>query len=137
MSLSLDISPLHRLVVIAASGHVTPEEIGRISQKLIAANVPHYGKIVDATLATSNLTKEQVDHIAAMLRGDRGAGRGPVAFVSSPDRGVFTRAFADATQGDRPVKVFHTLREARQWLAEQPRIEPDGSPLTMARPPTS
>lgn len=110
MPISLDISPLHRLVVIAASSHVTPEEIGRISQELIAANVPHYGKIVDATLSTSNLTKEQVEHIAAMLRADRAAGRGPVAFVSNPDRVGFAAAFADVTRDDRPVKVFRTLR---------------------------
>lgn len=127
MPITLDISPINRLVVIAASGHITAEEISRVSRELIEANVPHYGKIVDATLSTSNLTEQQVDHIAAMLRGEPGAGRGPVAFVNDPDRVGFARAFASATQSDRPVKLFRTLREARNWLLEQPRIEPDDS----------
>ena len=124
MPISLDIAPLHRTVVIAAIGHVTPEEISRNTQALIAANVPHYGKIM--SLATSDLSKEQVERIAAMLRGDPGSGRGPVAFVINPNRVGFAHAFADVTKGDRPVKLFHTLREARKWLGEQSPVEPKG-----------
>jgi hypothetical protein len=123
MPISLDISPLHRTVVIAALGHVTPEEIARNTQALIEANVPHYGKIIDVSLSTSDLTEAQVEHIAAMLRGDPGSGRGPVAFVINPNRVGFAHAFADATQGDRPVKLFRNLRDARKWLDEQPRVE--------------
>lgn len=125
MPISLDISPIDRMVVIAAIGHVTPEDIGRNIQELIAANVPHYGKIIDVSLATSDLSKDQVDRIAAMLRGDPASGRGPVAFVINPDRVGFAHAFADVTQGDRPVALFRTLREARAWLARQSETEPD------------
>ncbi len=125
MPISLDISPIDRMVVIAAIGHVTPEEIGRNTQELIAANVPNYGKIIDVSLATSDLSKDQVDRIAEMLRGDPGSGRGPVAFVINPDRVGFAHVFADVTQGDRPVALFRTLREARAWLARQSATEPD------------
>ena len=124
MPISLDISPLHRIVVIAASGYVTPEEISRITQSLVEANVQHYGKIIDVTLSTSNLTKEQVEHIAAMLRGDPGSGRGPVAFVIDANRVGFANAFAEATKGERPVQLFHTLRQAREWLEKQSQIQP-------------
>jgi len=82
MPISMDISPLHRTVVIVASGHVTPEEIKGQTQALVDANVPHYGKIIDVSLSTSDLTEAQVEHIAAMLRGDPGSGRGPVASSS-------------------------------------------------------
>ena len=122
MPISLDISPLHRTVVIAAIGYVTPEEIARNTQKLVEANVPHFGKIIDVTLSTSDLTEAQVEHIAAMLRGDPGSGRGPVAFVINPNRVGFAHAFADATKGERPVKLFRSLREARKWLEEQPKV---------------
>lgn len=47
--------------------------------------------------------------------------------MNDPDRVGFARAFASATQGDRPVKLFRALREARTWLLAQPRIEPDDS----------
>jgi len=59
-----------------------------------------------------------------MLRGDSGAGRGPVAFVINPNRVEFAHAFADATKGDRPVKLFRSLRDARKWLLEQPNVGP-------------
>ena len=118
MPINMDISPIDRMVVIAAIGHVTPEEIAGNTQALVAANVPHYGKIIDVSLATSDLTKEQVDRIAAMLRGDPGSGRGPVAFVINPDRVGFAHVFADVTQGERPVALCRTLREARAWLAQ-------------------
>jgi hypothetical protein len=124
MPISMDISPLHRVVVIAAIGHVTPEEISRNTQELVEANVPHYGKIIDVSLSTSDLTEAQVEHIAAMLRGDPGSGRGPVAFVINPNRVGFAHAFADVTKGERPVKLFRSLRDARKWLDEQPRVEP-------------
>jgi len=124
MPITLDISPLHRVVVIASIGHVTPEEIARNTQMLVEANVPHYGKIIDVSLSTSDLTEAQVEHIAAMLRGDPDSGRGPVAFVINPNRVGFAHAFADATKGERPVKLFRTLRDARKWLDEQPKIEP-------------
>jgi len=124
MPISMDISPLHRTVVIAAIGHVTPEEIAGNTQALVEANVPHYGKIIDVTLSTSDLTEAQVERIAAMLRGDPGSGRGPVAFVINPHRVGFAHAFADATKGERPVKLFRSLRDARKWLDEQPRVEP-------------
>lgn len=113
------------MVVIAAIGHVTPEEIRLNTEQLIAAKVAHYGKVIDVSLATSELSKDQVDRIAAMLRGDPGSGRGPVAFVINPDRVGFAHVFADVTQGDRPVGLFRTLREARAWLGKQSRIEPD------------
>ena len=122
MPISLDISPLNRMVVIAAIGHVTLEEIRSNTERLIAANVPHYGKIIDVSLATSDLSKDQVDRIAAMLRGDPGSGRGPVAFVINPDRVGFAHAFADVTRGERPVGLFRTLREARAWLGKQSNI---------------
>ena len=124
MPINMDISPLHRTVVIAAIGHVTPEEIKDTTQALLEANVPYYGKIIDVSLSTSDLTEAQVEHIAAMMRGDPGSGRGPVAFVINPNRVGFAHAFADATSGDRPVKLFRTLRDARKWLEEQPRVEP-------------
>ena len=129
MPISLDISPLNRVVVIAAQGHITPEEIGRLAQDLVEANVSHYGKIIDVTMSTSNLTKKQVERIAAMLRGEPSSRRGPVAFVMTPDIAGFANVFAEVTQDERPIRLFHSLRDARKWLGAQPTVEasPSGS----------
>ena len=117
MPIHMDISPIHRLVIIVARGQVTPDEINRAVQELVEAGVPHFGKIIDVSVATSDLTKEQVERMAALLRGRPDeASRGPVAFVINPNRVGFANAFADVTKGDRPVRLFRSLHDARRWL---------------------
>lgn len=113
----MDISPLHRLVVIVARGHITPEEISENTRRLIQANVPAYAKIIDVSQAKSELTRDQVQKVADLLRGPPGdTSRGPVAFVINPDRIGFAHVFADVTQGERPIQLFRSLHEARAWL---------------------
>jgi hypothetical protein len=119
MSIHMDILPLDRLVVIIARGHVTAEEIAENTKKLIAANVPAYAKIIDVTASKSDLTREQVERVAALLRGDPAdTKRGPVAFVVDPGRRGFAEAFAEVTRGERPIKLFRSLHAARRWLLE-------------------
>ncbi len=80
MPIRMDISAINRLVVIVSRGHVTADEIRETTEKLVAANVPGYTKIIDVSGSSSDLTREQVEKIAALLRGDpadtrRGGGR--------------------------------------------------------------
>lgn len=117
MPLQMDISPLHRLVVIVARGHITAEEIAANTKALIEANVPSYAKIIDVSQAKSELSREQVEKVAALLRGPADdTSRGPVAFVINPDRIGFANVFADITQGERPIQLFRSLHQARAWL---------------------
>ncbi|WP_428671953.1 hypothetical protein [Reyranella sp.] len=119
MPIHMDILPIERLVVIIARGQVTAEEMAENTRKLVAANVPTYAKIIDVTGSHSDLTPEQVERVAAMLRGDPTAKtRGPVAFVVDPRRRGFAEAFAEVTRGERPIKLFKSLHVARRWLRE-------------------
>lgn len=119
MPIYMDIVPLDRVVVIVARGHVGADEIAECTRKLVEANVPGYAKIIDVTGSASSLTREQVNDIAAMLRGGRdAAARGPVAFVVDPARNGFADSFAEATGSDRPTRLFRSLHEARRWLKE-------------------
>ena len=79
---------------------------------------PRFGKIIDVSGSTSELTVEQVERIAKMLRGNADEKRGLVAFV---DRVGFAHAFADATKTARPLKLFRSLHDARVWLLDQMR----------------
>ncbi len=119
MPIHFDISPMNRLVVIVARGRVTPEEIADVRQQLVNANVPDYAKIVDTTASSSTIGREQVEKIAAMrgLTHD-GVKRGAVAFVVDPNKQGFAEAFADVTQGERPIRLFASLHAARRWLLE-------------------
>ena len=116
MPIYMDILRIERLVVIVARGHVTAEEIAANTKTLIEANVPAFAKIIDVAGSASDLTREQVQRIADMLRGGPDSpSRGPVAFVVNPARKGFAEAFAEVTQGDRPIELFTSLHAARSW----------------------
>ena len=117
MPVRLDISPLHRLVVIVARGRVTAEDIAAIKQQIADAKARAFAKIIDVSQGRSELTLEQVRRVADLLHGASDeASRGPVAFVIDPDRVDFPAKFADVTQGERPIQLFRSLHEARAWL---------------------
>jgi hypothetical protein len=118
MPIYMEISRLHRCVTIVARGKIAADEIMGAAQKLFDAKVPGFAKIIDLLDATGGVTSEQMEGIATLLRGGSGARRGPVAFMVDPKRGEFARAFAGTEQGERPIHLFKSLREAREWLAQ-------------------
>ncbi len=119
MPLHMDIVPIQRLVVIVAHGEVTSDDLANNVKELIAANVAHFAKIIDVSTSHWVLTQEQIDAIAETLRGDPHSDmRGPVAFIVRPEDEGFAHAFAGITEGDRPVRLFHSLHQARRWLEE-------------------
>lgn len=133
MPIYMEISRLHRCVTIVARGKIAPDEIMGAAQQLFDAKVPEFAKIVDLLDASGGLTPEQMGRIAALLRGGSDAKRGPVAFMVDPKRGEFARAFAATESGERPIHLFKSLREAREWLAQlddvaQGRPPAEGTP---------
>jgi len=89
----VEISRLHRSVTIVARGEIRPDEIMGAAQQLLEAQVPQFAKLVDVAGATADFQIEQVEKIATLLRGAADMKRGPVAFLISPERGDFARAF--------------------------------------------
>jgi hypothetical protein len=119
MPLHMDIVPIQRLVVIVAHGEVTADDLANNVKELIAANVAHFAKIIDVSTSHWVLTQEQIDQIAKTLRGDPHSDvRGPVAFIVRPEDEGFAQVFSKITEGDRPVRLFHSLHQARRWLEE-------------------
>jgi hypothetical protein len=118
MPIYVEISRLHRCVTIVARGKIAPDEIMGTAQKLFDAQVPEFAKIVDLLDASGGLSSEQMGRIATLLRGGSDAKRGAVAFMVDPKRGEFARAFAATEDGERPIHLFKSLREAREWLAQ-------------------
>lgn len=118
MPIYMEISRLYRCVTIVARGKIAPDEIMGVAQKLFDAQVPEFAKIIDLLDASADVNLEQISRIAVLLRGGSDAKRGPVAFMVDPKRGEFARAFAATEHGERPINLFKSLREARQWLAQ-------------------
>ena len=70
----------------------------------------HYRKIIDVAAANTDADMERL--------------RQPLAFVVDGKRGDTVRELAAASEeGERPVRVFTSLHEARKWLDEVSRIE--------------
>jgi hypothetical protein len=117
MPLHMDISRLDRLVVIVARGQITAEEIGAVKRQIAEADLQPFAKIIDVSQGKSDLTREQVQTIAELMRGPPGEkSRGPVAFVVDPLRIGFPNMLADITKDERPIQLFRSLHEARAWL---------------------
>ena len=122
MPIHLEISRLHRLLVIVARGQVTSDEVRDLVRQMVDNDVRHFGKIIDVSGSNIEMSREQVEAMAVMLRAEKGAAtRGPIAFVIHPERQGFADLFADATRTDRPVRLFRSLHDARRWLLKLPR----------------
>jgi hypothetical protein len=131
MPIYMEISRLHRCVTIVARGQIAPDEIMGAAQKLLEAQVPEFAKIIDLLDASADVNVEQIGRIALLMRSTPTVKRGPVAFMVDPQRGEFARAFAATEQGERPVSLFKSLREAREWLAGLDKATAlDSSPWT-------
>lgn len=117
MPIHLEISRLNRLLVIVARGQVSQDDVRDLVAKMVEAEVRHFSKIIDVSGSTIDMSREEVERMAVSLRGEPGAAqRGAIAFVINPEREGFADLFAEATQGDRPVRLFRSLHDARKWL---------------------
>jgi hypothetical protein len=127
----IEISKLYRCATVVARGEITREEILATAQELIDADIPLFAKLIDVAGATANVTAGDVRRLAAMLRTVGKIKRGPVAFLVNPTRSDFARAFA-ATQTERPVQMFTSIHQARDWLAHGALIEAEQAPRSAA-----
>lgn len=123
----IEISRLYRCVTIVARGTIGPDEIMGAAEELVEANVPDFAKLVDVAGATAEVTAGQIRRMAAVLRKVGNVKRGPVAFLINPTRSDFARAFA-VTQHDRPVRLFTSIHQARDWLAHGAHVEAEQTP---------
>lgn len=116
MPIYLTVDRLERVVMIVAHGDIGDEDIARAAQDLLAADVVTYAKIVDSSASATHATSEHVAAIVRMMREAPGSeARGPVACVIDPRRPGFADDFVAQTGAERPIKLFTSLREARQW----------------------
>ena len=132
MPVYVEVSPLHRLVTIVARGKLTSDEVRSTAQRLADSRVRRFAKIVEVAGAYLDLAPEGVAQLAQTLRGDPDV-RGPIAFIVDAKRGEFARRFAEITAREGPVEIFHSLRDARSWIATVHQV----GPLKATSPPVS
>ena len=122
MPIHIDFFHPSRLAIIVVRGVVTGEDITEGIRQMLTSGAMHYRKLIDISSPSSPMSEEDIERTAIFMRSQpNAASRGPVAFVMSPGKAADNAVkFAQMTEGERPVKVFHSLHEARTWLEQQP-----------------
>jgi hypothetical protein len=125
MPIHVRISHHDRLVVAVAHGTISSEELLSAVREAVEQGALHYRKILDVAAANSEADMPLLKQLIAMARNSpQGAQRGPLAFVVDGKRGDTVRELAEfAEEGERPMRVFTNLHEARKWLDEVFKIE--------------
>src|SRR3990167_7743419 len=119
MPIYLDISHPDRMVVAVIQGTVTGEDIVGAAQQFAATGAWPYRKIIDVSIGESTIDANGLEMLAAMARTKaKDTTRGPTAFVVDPARSDVVEQFVKMTEGDRPVKTFRSIHDARKWLDE-------------------
>jgi hypothetical protein len=122
MPIYLQIDRLEHTATIVAHGKVSDEDIRGAARQVTDADIGAFAKIIDTSGAVANVGPPQIEALVKLLRdGADGGRRGPVACVVDPKRTAFAQKFADASRADRPIRLFTSLREARQWVAQAVR----------------
>lgn len=125
MPIHIRVSHPDRMIVCVAHGTVTSDEIQDAVREHWDMGAIHYRKLVDVAAANSSADIDRLKAVLMFARSAPNAGqRGPVAFVVDGKRGEMVRELATLTEeGERPLRVFTSLREARSWLDEVHKIE--------------
>ncbi len=125
MPIHVRISHPDRLVVAVGHGTITAEEFLNAVREFIDQGALHYRKIIDVAAANSEADMPRLKALFELMRAQPNAAqRGPLAFVIDGKRGDRVRELATtAEEGERPIRVFTSLHEARRWLDEVYRIE--------------
>ena len=119
--IQVDMFHFDRLVVAIATGDVTLAEYGKFVGDLVQQGLIHYRKIIDVTRTDSSAINPQVlMAFDARLREYSKSRRGPLAIVVHRDRGQAAFEFKLHTSAERPVEVFRSIHDARNWVMRRP-----------------
>lgn len=123
MPIRWTIEPRLKLVSIKTEGEVTLKDVEAYLDDLVVNDAMLFAKLFDA----SDLIPVTDDHELLMLGARMRAyaqtmGSGPLAFVvrTTEARQIIDR-YINLAQANRPVDVFFTVEDAKEWLAKQPR----------------
>jgi hypothetical protein len=125
MPIHVRISHHDRLVVAVAHGTISAEEFMNAVRESVEQGALHYRKIIDVAAANTPADMERLKELLVFVRNSpQAAERGPLAFVVDGKRGDTVRGLAAfSEEGERPVRVFTSLHEARKWLDEVYKFE--------------
>lgn len=114
---------------MTAEGDVTRADVDALLLAIEAADAVRYGKLFDATQATTSMDGEELLAIGVRIRGLQKGPVGALAFVVQKHRRErLARILGILASARRPMRLFTEARTARQWLYEQ--LPPTDKPET-------
>jgi hypothetical protein len=121
MPIQWTISKPAKLVVAVCKEALTRKDIEGYLDAVAVADVLSYRKIFDMTQAVPSLSDADMMALGARIRAyATTSDMGPLAIVAStPESFERAHLFATLAEARRPIKIFHELHEARQWLDAQ------------------
>ena len=112
-----------RLFTGVGEGEVTLPDSMSLLEVLAGAKALSYRKLFDGRAVQAAMTGEELLVVCARIRSYHEQGPvGAVAMVGTPQQTVhFSRLLGALASAARPMKVFISVRQARNWLDRQTR----------------
>jgi len=122
MPVRFTIDHVERYVTVRAEGIVVLDEILDYFDALVTQNAMPYRKLFDARAAEPRLSDDDVMVLGARVSAYAELEpRGPIAAVAPPGEAAnILHRFINLGGALRAMRLFHSIEEARGWLAEQP-----------------
>lgn len=123
MPLHWTIDSKDRLVVAAAEGEVTREEVQTYIDALVGAKALAYRKLFDASRGETSMGPDDLMALGVVFRGFHAQGAvGPLAVVVPDDKvELVSRVLGILAAADRPMRVFRESEPARRWIESLPK----------------
>lgn len=109
-----------RLFTGVAEGDVSLGDAVAFLEAMAGAKAMAYRKLFDGRAATPTMTPDELLSLCARIREYHEQGMmGALALVATPEQTVaFARLLGALAAAERPIKVFATLRQARNWIED-------------------
>jgi len=122
MPVRFTIDHVELYVTVRAEGIVVLDEILDYFDALVTQNAMPYRKLFDARAAEPRLSDDDVMVLGARVSAYAELEpRGPIAAVAPPGEAAnILHRFINLGGASRAMRLFHSIEEARGWLAEQP-----------------
>ena len=113
-----------RYVTVRAEGIVVLDEILDYFDALVTQDAMPYRKLFDARHAEPRLSDDDVMVLGARVSAYAAfEPRGPIAAIAPPGEAAnILSRFINLGGASRAMRLFHSIDQARQWLAEQPEV---------------
>ena len=124
MPVTFKIDHVRRFVDVEGRGEVALHDVLDYFDALVTGGGMPYRKLIDFRGVVPKLTDDDVMVLGARVSAYAHLEpRGPIAIVSSNDEtDLFIRRFMNLGGAKRPMRLFTSMDEARQWLMETPEV---------------